>query len=481
MMNLSNHKLDIIAGKRWLEISLLLMNDVVGFVVAIGFVTLARYFFFVDLGENLFDPQVIRTIFVTVIFSVIMLAIKGLYPGQGRISVMELKQVFEAVALTYAIVGVFIFIQRANINFSRSVFILSSFFAIIIISIGRFLVRKLIARFPWWGEPVVIIGLEEDILATRKRLVSCARLGFRPAVGLSLDSVRSRNAGKMPIFPWSLEMQRAVHDSNIKTNILAASTSELRENYPQVYQSVGLSFEKTIFLVDNDIYGTMMAQPVDLNGAPAIISRQSLFSPTQRLIKWVFEILCIIILLPPILAVYLVLAIFIKLDSPGPVLYTQERVGRHRKLFRLYKFRTMMTNSDQILKEMLQDPQIREEWEEFHKISNDRRITRVGRWIRKFSLDELPQFINILRGEMSLIGPRPLIQSEIDELGEVADLILHVRPGLAGWWQVNGRSNLSFKERTQLDLYYVFNWSLWLDLFIFFKSFWVILVDRSGK
>ena len=141
----------------------------------------------------------------------------------------------------------------------------------------------------------------------------------------------------------------------------------------------------------------------------------------------------------------------------------------------------MVNNSQEVLEEMLKDPEIKRQWKKYHKIENDRRITRIGKWIRKFSLDELPQLINILRGEMSLIGPRPYMQSEIDEVGEAADLIFAVRPGLTGWWQVNGRNDLSFDERTQLDLFYVYNWSLWLDLFIFIKTFWVMIFDRSGK
>ena len=141
----------------------------------------------------------------------------------------------------------------------------------------------------------------------------------------------------------------------------------------------------------------------------------------------------------------------------------------------------MYVDSDKILSQMLQEPRLKEEWEKFHKLANDPRVTRIGRWIRKYSLDELPQFINILRGEMSLIGPRPLVQSEIDQMGELANIVFKVRPGLTGWWQVNGRNNLSFEERTQLDVYYVFNWSLWLDAYIVIKTFWVIFFDRDGR
>jgi len=480
-MNSTSQSINIIPGKPWVEVMLLILNDLVSFGVAIGLVTLVRYLFFINGIESLFDPQVIRTIFYVVAFSLVMLALRGLYPGWGRPSVVELKQVFEAVILAYVIVGVFIFIQGANVDFSRSVFILSSIFAIVFMSIGRFLVRKEISKYPWWGEPVVIIGLESEIIEVSTRLLSCQRLGIRPVIGLAVDVDECKKTSKIPIMPWTLARQNAVHESKIKTNILAITTSDLRTNYPQVFKSVGLNFQKTIFIVDNDIYSTMMAQPIDMNGQPAIVSRQSLLNPTVRLVKLIFEVLFICVLLIPIGLIGLVLGIWIKLDSPGSVLYTQERIGRKRKPFRLFKFRTMVNNSDEVLVEMLKDPAIKEEWEKYHKVANDPRITRAGNWIRRFSLDELPQFLNILRREMSLIGPRPLVQAEIDELGEAADLLLKVRPGLTGWWQVMGRNNLSFTERKNLDLYYVFNWSLWLDLFIFIKTFWVLVVDRDGK
>jgi len=477
----SPKKLEVIPGKPWLEILLLIINDLVGFTVAIGGVTLVRNFIMGTDTKNLFDPQAIRTIVYLVVFSFVMLALRGLYPGYGRPSVVELRQVFEAVALAYAIVGVFIFIQREGLSFSRSVFILSGFFAVGCISIGRFLVRKRIAKYRWWGEPVVIVGLESEIIQVTEKLLTCARLGLRPVIGLAVDTDKSIKKSKIPIKPWSSEIQKEVHNSRIMTNILAISTSDLRQNYPLVYKSVGLSFQKTIFIIDNDIFGSMMAQPLDINGQPAIISQQSLLNPILRFVKFIFEFVSCLLIFIPLIILSLVLAVLIKIDSPGGVLYTQARIGRHKKPFQLIKFRTMVNNSQEVLEEMLKDPEIKRQWKKYHKIENDRRITRIGKWIRKFSLDELPQLINILRGEMSLIGPRPYMQSEIDEVGEAADLIFAVRPGLTGWWQVNGRNDLSFDERTQLDLFYVYNWSLWLDLFIFIKTFWVMIFDRSGK
>jgi Undecaprenyl-phosphate galactose phosphotransferase WbaP len=469
----------IIPGKTWLVNIILLVNDCIGFILAIGLVTLVRRWFLPIKGDSLFDPQVMRTIFTLISFSLIIFFFKGLYPGRGRISVIEMKQVIEAIVVAYAIAGVLIFIRGNNASFSRSVFLLSSVFAAGMISIGRFLSRKLISHFPWWGEPVVIIGYASEITQVIKKLESCPRLGYRPAIALAVDIKREKNVRDTLVLPWSKKRQKEIQKLNIHTNILAISTSELRQKYPEVYNAIGTSYHKTIFIMDDDVYGTMMAESMDMNGQPALVSKQVLLNPVMRISKELFELFVIVLAFLPFLLVYSLIALLIKLDSKGPVLYTQERVGQYGKPFQVYKFRTMVANSEQVLQELLQDPKIKREWEKYHKITNDPRITRAGKWVRKFSLDELPQFFNILRGEMSLIGPRPLVKEEIDQLGDLAEVVLQVKPGLSGWWQVNGRNNLSFEERTSLDLYYIYNWSLWLDLFIFIKTFWVLLVDRG--
>jgi lipopolysaccharide/colanic/teichoic acid biosynthesis glycosyltransferase len=161
---------------------------------------------------------------------------------------------------------------------------------------------------------------------------------------------------------------------------------------------------------------------------------------------------------------YLPLAIAIKLDSPGPVIFAHERVGKDSKYFKCYKFRTMYMNSSG------DKPKLG---------SNDERVTWVGQFLRCTSLDELPQFLNILRGDMSLVGPRPIVQEEIHHYGNDFKLYTSVLPGLSGLWQVSGRNNVHYPERVRLDAYYVRNKSIWLDLFILFKTFWVVL-KRDG-
>lgn len=477
-----NKKGEFVKSKTWLVNLILLLSDLSGFAVSFYLITLLRKWILKVDNVYLFDPQVMRTALMLTGISVFMFAAKGLYPGRGRISVMEMKQISEGLIGALAIVSVYIFISSRQDIFSRSIFLLSAVLGMGIISVNRILMRKLItSAFPWWGEPVTIFGTKESIQNITKRLLDCKRLGYQPVIGLSVENKsQPKSKTSLRIIPWSLKEQNRI-SGEISTVILAIPTSELRQKYPSIYHSVGLKFPKTIFILDNDMYGSMIAQPADLNGQPAMIAKQSLSNSALHFIKSASEISLILLIAIPFFLICLTLTVLIKIESKGPVFYSQARIGKNLKPFRLLKFRTMYVNADAILAQLLQDESVREKWEKYHKLDFDPRITRIGKWIRKFSLDEIPQFFNILLGEMSLIGPRPLVQAEIDQLGELANIIFRVKPGITGWWQVNGRNNLTFEERTQLDIYYIFNWSLWLDAFIFIKTFWVVLFRRGGE
>ncbi|MDH5607793.1 MAG: sugar transferase, partial [Anaerolineae bacterium] len=171
----------------------------------------------------------------------------------------------------------------------------------------------------------------------------------------------------------------------------------------------------------------------------------------------------------------------IRLDSPGPVFFSHGRVGKGGDDFGVIKFRTMYMDAEERLEKMLQeDASLRDYFEEHRKLDNDPRITRFGKWIRKFSLDEIPQFWNVLRGEMSLIGPRAVTREEVEAYGDKASVILRVRPGISGWWQVMGRHRTSWEQRVRLEVYYVSNWSLWMDVYIALKTVWVIITGQGA-
>ncbi len=224
----------------------------------------------------------------------------------------------------------------------------------------------------------------------------------------------------------------------------------------------------------------MWVRTIDLHGPLAIETYYHLLNKREIIIKRILDMILSFVLLLVTLPIFIVLSILVRLDSKGPIFYKQKRLGLNGKLFDSLKFRTMHCNADQMLEDLLEkDPEAKAEYEEYHKLSNDPRITRVGKFLRRYSLDEFPQFINVIKGEMNLIGPRSYLPREQADMGDYARIILKVKPGITGWWQVMGRNETSFKERLELDEYYISNWSIWLDIYIILKTVWVIISGQG--
>lgn len=215
----------------------------------------------------------------------------------------------------------------------------------------------------------------------------------------------------------------------------------------------------------------------------AIYIENRLLNFKNILIKNIFEKLLVILLSPLILLMHILISFFIKIDSSGPIRFKQKRYGKNAKPFSCYKYRTMYINNDEILEKYLADnPDEVEHYEIYSKYKNDPRITKIGHFLRKTSLDEFPQFFNILRGDMNLIGPRPYMLNEKVKIGKVhEEVILEVKPGITGLWQVSGRNELTFKQRVELDKWYIQNWSLWMDFVIFVKTLKVVFSKVGAK
>ena len=205
-----------------------------------------------------------------------------------------------------------------------------------------------------------------------------------------------------------------------------------------------------------------------------------LFQPSKRALKRVFDFCLTVFLLTLSAPVFLAISVAIRMDSSGPVFYAQRRIGRGGKEFNAWKFRSMRPDAEALLATYLaENPAMAVEWEQNHKLRFDPRTTRIGRFLRSTSLDELPQLWNVLRGDMSLVGPRPIVRAEIHRYGRHFGLYTRVQGGLTGLWQVSGRSSTSYDERVQFDAFYARNWSIWLDLCILFRTIGVLLV-RAG-
>jgi exopolysaccharide biosynthesis polyprenyl glycosylphosphotransferase len=215
----------------------------------------------------------------------------------------------------------------------------------------------------------------------------------------------------------------------------------------------------------------------ELNGIPLLSTRELSIRGWNAVVKRGFDIVVGSLMTLVGLVPALLIAAAIRIDTPGPVLYSQVRVGKNGRPFRCYKFRSMVHNADQLREQVAL---LNESSGPLFKIRNDPRLTRVGRFIRRYSLDELPQLINVLRGEMSLIGPRPNLPSEVEHYQDWMIKRLSVRPGLTGLWQVSGRSNLTFDEMVLLDIYYVENWTMGLDLNILLRSVPAVLQARGA-
>ena len=199
--------------------------------------------------------------------------------------------------------------------------------------------------------------------------------------------------------------------------------------------------------------------------------------PIYDFVKRVFDIVCSLIGLIVLSPVFIILSILVKTTSEGPVFFAHKRVGKGGKTIKIYKFRSMVTNAEELIKQFT--PEQKAEYEKNFKLENDPRVTKVGNFMRKTSLDELPQLINILKGDISIVGPRPVMDVETQIYGNYRNMLLSVKPGLTGFWAANGRSHTTYTRRRAMEIYYVKNRSVLLDLKIIFKTF-ISVFKRDG-
>jgi Undecaprenyl-phosphate galactose phosphotransferase WbaP len=208
-------------------------------------------------------------------------------------------------------------------------------------------------------------------------------------------------------------------------------------------------------------------EATDLGGILGLEIRHNLLHLPERILKRVLDLLVVAALCPFLVPAFCMIGCLIKLTSRGPLFFGHKRIGQDGRTFKAWKFRTMVHDADAVLRRHLDaDPALAEEWRVTHKLRHDPRVTPLGRLLRRASLDELPQVLNVLKGEMSLVGPRPIVALEVEKYGDNYGLYCRVKPGITGLWQVSGRNNTTYAERVTYDQYYVRNWSVWLDLYI---------------
>lgn len=401
----------------------------------------------------------------------------GLYPGYGRVFHDELARGTRAAWTATVSLGFLALVLPAAILPIPPVAVLvAGVVTTFLAPVARFAAKNLLSVARLWGRPVAILGTGPTGERIARYLLEHPRVGLMPIAAFGEAAWRLDD---LPV-TGSLERAWVGLQALAVRHVIVTPESAGAAGYDEILRHTRRSLPIVHFVPD--LHGVPASSVVaaPLGTSLGLEMRNQLASGFNRAVKRAFDITAVTVGGLVILPVLVALAVAIRLDSPGPVLYRQRRIGRDGKPFRVWKFRTMVRDAEQRLAALLaSDDRARAEWEATQKLVRDPRVTRVGQLLRKTSLDELPQLWNVLMGEMSLVGPRPIVQDEVAKYAGAFDLYTQVRPGITGFWQVSGRSDTSYEYRVDLDTYYVRNWSVWLDIEILLRTVRVVL-RREG-
>ncbi len=433
------------------------------------------------LGRGQLSEVAAASIVPNVVAWVGLRAVLGLYPGYGLDQVEELRRQTFALLATLTIIAVFAFAIQAGDMLSRILIFGWALGLLLTAPVVRYVVKSVMRRAGLWGKPVVVVGVQEAGVRVLQVLQKEWQLGFNP-VGV-FDNRRAPEGGALEGVPYGGTLIDAVtmaQKYGLDTAIFAMPHTR-REHLAKLVHLASTSFRYVIVIPNLGGITNSAVLARNFAGNFGVEIRHNLLFPWARRAKRVLDLLLTVVgglLISPLV---IAIAILVRLDSSGPAFYGHRRLGAGGNHFRCWKFRTMHTNAEQLLDEFLRsNPNLRAEWEHNFKLRDDPRVTRVGRFLRKTSLDELPQLWNVLRGEMSLVGPRPIVDAEIPKYGMVYDTYRRIRPGISGFWQVNGRSDMNYAERVKLDAYYVHNWSVWLDIVILARTVRIVILGRGA-
>ena len=397
-------------------------------------------------------------LWVLLFLFVAMLWLFGAYPGVSVHPVDEIKRISLANVSSFLCILVLIALHKSAAT-SEAICVVACIGSSIAMIWMRVLARQIGSRFAWWGYPVVMFGTSPAGFSLMQILKRKPNLGMRPVAiigDIELDG--------MPL--CALEDLRRIALSGVRHAIFAT------EGLPSVQfnsmmDRLTSEFPNVILIPDNHLLWKTGAQIRDLMGVPGLVVRNNLLDRGCQMVKRLLDLAITSLLLVLLLPCMGLIALMIVAESGFPVFYFQNRLGRNGRSFPMYKFRTMRPNSAEILERHLAlDLNLQKEWAENFKLRRDPRVTRVGKMLRKTSLDELPQLWNVLLGDMSIVGPRPIVHAEIALYREAYSLYSKTLPGLTGLWQVSGRSRTTYAERVAYDSFYVRNWSVWMDIYL---------------
>jgi len=398
--------------------------------------------------------------------------ITGQVPGLGIGPVEELRRQQLLLITIFALAGVTYLLGQNKILPSRIVYVTSYALSAFLLPFGRMATRKLFAFKNRWGCGVALYGDAKTIQLMMNVFKTESVIGYHPAAIFSNDWSVGETVEGVPVIG-------KLSDSSKELHVAIASISHLKEkNLTQfVDQTLG-SYRKVILLPSLDFGIFSWIVPHDFNGMVGLELSRNLLKFFALGTKRFYEMVLVLLTLP----LWLPLLGFLALLIGKNPFYRQVRVGKNGKTFKAIKLRTMVPDADKKLEELLEsNEELKKEWKTFYKLKNDPRITKIGYFLRYFSLDELPQLFNVLRGEMALVGPRPLPIYHHKELSEFGQKFrAQVYPGMTGQWQISGRSDCSLEEMEQWDRFYVRNWSVWMDIYIIARTLRLALFPKGA-
>lgn len=403
----------------------------------------------------------------TPLIALLLLRFQGMGHYRRRLPAWtELRDVVTGCMLMLLVDGFLLFALKRD--FSRLWLVSSWLLAAALIPLARRVCRSMLDAAGLWRLPVIVIGSGRDAEDACEALASERSLGYTVAEVIPLTEIEERFAGRS----WA-ELCR---ERGARLVILALSGPDMMERGALLADLVR---ERLPFAVVPPLRGLPILgfEQIYFVGRDVMLmqARNNLAQPLSRTIKLGFDLAVASVLALLLLPVFAVFAVLVSRDG-GPVFYRHKRIGRLGRPFYCLKFRTMVRDADRMLDSYLAgNPAAASEWERSFKLRDDPRVTRIGRFLRTTSLDELPQIFNVLSGEMSLVGPRPVTAGELDFYGRDVVFYLETRPGMTGLWQIRGRSETSYEDRVSYDVWYVKNWSLWHDIAIMAKTVPVVI------
>lgn len=362
--------------------------------------------------------------------------------------------------------------------------LLATFF----VTTSRFVLRRIAYQLrhrSYFVTPVIIIGTNEEAMALAEQLSHSPTSGVNVIGFISetenfqIEYTSQTEAIKdIPVLGHLNDLPNLVEQWGVQA-IIAAITALEREQLLRVYEQLA-EFPDIDLHLSSGLFEVLTTgvQVRTMESVPFVTLNRARLEPLEMFCKTVIDYTLVLLGIVFLLPLFAILALLIRLDSPGPIFFRRRVMGMGGKSFDAFKFRTMHTDGDEILKRDY--PELWDRLQANHKLKHDPRITRVGHWLRRFSLDELPQLLNVLLGQMSLVGPRMINEAELKKFGRRQMNLLTVKPGLTGLWQVSGRSNLTYEERVKLDMYYISNYSIWMDLQILFVQTPPAVIKGTG-